>query len=169
MSTFFVTGMPRSRTAWMAAWLTTDNTFCFHDVMTRPHLDLSGPGSCKYVGYSGPEVCLEARKYSGIPCVTIHRSKEQALASFLKIVKQHPEVKLTEKEIAQWWDERETLLGGLPGKHVSFDLLNNESTMRNLWNYLMPGIPFDAARYRLMNSFNITQDTRKVTTWPLAQ
>ena len=31
MNTFFVTGLPRSRTAWMANYLTYGDTFCLHD------------------------------------------------------------------------------------------------------------------------------------------
>lgn len=31
MKTFFVTGLPRSRTAWIANYLTYGKTFCFHD------------------------------------------------------------------------------------------------------------------------------------------
>jgi hypothetical protein len=34
MKTFFVTGLPRSRTAWMATYLTWGKTFCFHDGFT---------------------------------------------------------------------------------------------------------------------------------------
>lgn len=31
MSNFFVLGLPRSRTAWLANFLTYDNNFCFHE------------------------------------------------------------------------------------------------------------------------------------------
>lgn len=32
MNQFFITGLPRSRTAWMANFITYGNTHCFHDV-----------------------------------------------------------------------------------------------------------------------------------------
>lgn len=172
MKPFFVTGMPRSRTAWMAAWLTTDKTLCFHDVevgIAEKAMEFAHIG--RGMGYSGPEVCLLAQKFPAVPCVIIHRPKAEAFPSFWEIVRRCPEVTLSEAQLSAWWDEREKLIGGLPGKHVSFSLLNNEETMRNLWQYLLPETPFDAERFRLMRDLNITQDTfgRKAREWPLRQ
>ena len=35
MRTFFICGTPRSRTAWLANLLTTDNTYCFHELLAE--------------------------------------------------------------------------------------------------------------------------------------
>jgi hypothetical protein len=32
MTPFFITGLPRSRTAWLANFFTTDHSFCYHDI-----------------------------------------------------------------------------------------------------------------------------------------
>lgn len=34
MKTFFITGLPRIRSAWLANWLTWADSFCFHDVFS---------------------------------------------------------------------------------------------------------------------------------------
>lgn len=154
----------------MAAWLTTDASLCLHDpdlVKAEQAMEFAGIG--RRQGYSGPEVCLLARKFPGVPCVIIHRPKAEAFPSFWNIVRKCPEVQMTEAQLSDWWDEREKFIGGLPGKHVSFSLLDNEATMRNLWNYLLPGIPFDVERWQIMKDLNITQDIwgRKEREWPL--
>lgn len=157
----------------MAVWLTTEHSLCYHDPTPAQTEQLieRAPYSTRRIGLSGPEVCLTAAGFTGCPCVIIHRSKAEAFPSFWEIVRRVPEVEMTEAQLSRWWDDREALLGGLTGKHVSFELLNNEATMRNLWEYLLPGVPFDAERYRLLNDLNITQDTfgRKEREWPLQQ
>ena len=32
---FFITGLPRSRTAWLANWFTYGHTFCFHEACRK--------------------------------------------------------------------------------------------------------------------------------------
>ena len=33
MSKFFITGLPRSRTAWLASFFTGNNSFCYHEIL----------------------------------------------------------------------------------------------------------------------------------------
>jgi len=45
MQTFFICGTPRSRTAWLANLLTTDTSFCFHELLAE-YSDMSAIEKC---------------------------------------------------------------------------------------------------------------------------
>lgn len=90
---FFITGFPRSRTAWLANLLTYGNSFCYHDVMLgldrieqlRERLDRA---PARNVGISDPANLYYWRQlrewYPDAKWVVIHRSFEEAQKASLK-------------------------------------------------------------------------------------
>src|SRR5262245_11295408 len=61
MMPFFVPGLPRSRTAWLANWLTTDTSLCLHDVRYSKTLLQGG----RRVGFAGPELLDQSNEILG--------------------------------------------------------------------------------------------------------
>jgi hypothetical protein len=168
---FFLTGMPRSRTAWMANWLTTDTTICYHDPKPGSKLaDYFAQNPNKRVGWSGPEVCTVFEEHKDAPWVIVARETSEALPAFASIATQHG---LTLQQINDFWFERLTLLGTMAEQPnviwVNFHDLNLIETARRLWGHLLPELLFDAERWAMLNDLHITQDIpgRKAKEWPL--
>lgn len=160
MKPFFVTGFPRSRTAWLAVWLTTDRTICYHDPMgvTLEELQARNPG--KRVGISGPETCLMWEEHQDAPWLVVRREQQAALDAFLPICTQYlPSVSVW--EVRKLFDARLTQLNRMRGPQVlrvEYEELNMEHWARQVWAHLMPDQPFDVERWRMLNRLNIQQN-----------
>ena len=157
---FFVTGMPRSRTAWLAAWLTTDKTICYHDPrgITLEVLQERNPG--RRVGISGPETCLLFEQYPTAPWVIVQRDSTEALKSFLAVCQKR--LAVDSQTVGEFWYQRRQLLAKMSFGHrnvlnVPFEGLNQLGTARTVWEHLLPGTAFDAERWQLLNGLNIQQ------------
>jgi len=148
---FVITGLPRSRTAWLANLFTTDTTICYHD---RPFtLDLADSG--KVVGFSGPQLCLQfdeiVRFYPTAPWLIVLRDQDEArkaTAEFTEI----PD---------EWWQSRCHLIYDLCAKWqsqtVNYVELDDAKAMRTVWAHLLPGIPFDEERFNLLKNLSVQQ------------
>lgn len=151
---FFITGLPRSRTAWLANLLTTDTTICYHD---QP-FDMDKVENGKVVGFSGPQVCLQFDEvrwiFPSAPWLIVLRDQSEALASFQRLV---PVIGVP----GAYWEGRCQLITDLcsrwQARTVAFNALDDETEMRLVWAHLLPGIPFDAQRFELLKSFNVQQ------------
>jgi hypothetical protein len=158
---FLVSGMPRSRTAWMAAWLTTDKTICYHDPKIG-EVDATLSTTYRRTGFSGPEVCTMFKQYPDVPWLLVFRAHEQALPEFIAIAQQHG---VAPADVQKFWFERFDYLQEISKNPtmmlVRFEDLNDIEAMRKVWHHLMPDEIFDLARYVALNRLIITQDTRK--------
>jgi hypothetical protein len=156
---FFVTGLPRSRTAWLANLLTTDTTICFHDVP----FSIGAVDNGKVVGFSGPQVCKQftevCRFFPNAPWLIVLRNPDDALASLI-YVKRKVEANVVPMPDG-FWDARRELISALCLKHqvqtVTFEELDDEEVMRSVWAHLLPGIPFDSQRFDLLCKMNVQQ------------
>ncbi len=86
---FFVTGLPRSRTAWLANLLTTDRTLCFHEPI-EPIDKLFNPawaGGYAAIGCSDSMLVMRFEElsdaYLQAPWLYVQRDPEAALNSLL--------------------------------------------------------------------------------------
>lgn len=155
---FFITSLPRSRTAWLSTFFSTGSALCMHeptvgmsDISELPPVFESD--FYKYVGVcdSGmgffAEWILENIKprtlvverhpdevYASMVQMGLKSTKAQIqyLANELKKVREHP--------LVMW---------------VPFDALNMRRVMQKIFWHLMPGHAFDEARYDEMSKFNI--------------
>lgn len=91
MKTFFILGLPRSRTAWLTNLFTTENVHCFHDViglLTFPELQaLFKQPNKEHVGATGTlPFDFEGLKkqFPNAPIVIIERPLNECYASILK-------------------------------------------------------------------------------------
>ena len=161
---FLITGLPRSRTAWMSAFFCTGNIFCLHEPMSTLY-DISEAGRLftsdfhSHVGVSDtaagfflpwimenvnpPTVIIERDladveedlRRVGIPVVN---DMQTVLLKKLNEYRHHPNV---------LW--------------VGFDSLSDKRIMQKIWFHLVPGVPFDDERYEQLNDLNIQANVPK--------
>jgi hypothetical protein len=144
---FMVLGAPRSGTAWMANFLSTDRYHCYHDpLFERHYADLDNlylPG--KHVGVACTGLALFHKWVNQHPCpkVILHRTPDLVNASLKAIGLPPAPLRLFE---ALW---------KIKGKHVEWtDLFGHE--MANIHLHLKLG-PFDLERWEMLRNMKITE------------
>lgn len=183
MKPYFITGLPRSRTAWLANLLTWGDSFCFHEATTgcssmeqlKATLE-TVPIGTRHIGNSDPNLGLIAQSimetFPQCRVVLIHRPLEECvdaefnamtwegLSDFDDVTK----AKLTKLM-------REASLGmahlarSLPAKRVlmvGYSDLDDEGIVRGIWNFCVPNTPFPTMRYRMLQNLRVTQIFKKV-------
>lgn len=138
---FIVLGLPRSGTTWLANWLTTDRTLCLHDPFQR----------------ALPEVWDAGGKRLGVSCTGAYLLPGwlESQSCPVAIVERDPvecDASLARMGLGSTWPLRAAFRRA---KGRRFQNIWDEANARELWEYLLPGIPFDAARYRLLRGFNV--------------
>lgn len=160
---FFITGLPRSRSAWLANWLTTDASLVYHDVP----LPMDLRGEWRQVGFSGPELAVEYeminRLYPGARWVVVLRNEADAKAAFIRWAGAY--LGGAEAAFEAVWKERVAAIARLTTqlnvRTVPFEQLDDPVTARGLWEYLLPDQAFDADRWRVLNEMNVQQMLQK--------
>lgn len=141
---FVVIGLPRSGTTWLANWLTTDRSLCLHDpfAMGRPEtwpVDQRVRGISCTAAYLLPD-WLE--HYSNIPIAVIQRDPAACDASLDKLGLPGTNAYLSKFAAAL-------------GRRFRFEDLWQEASARELWEWLLPQVPFDALRWRLLKEMQV--------------
>jgi len=165
MNPFFVTCLPRSRSAWLANWLTTDKSICYHD---QPYTFALATVPQRVVGFAGPELIKQANwifeRFPGAPWLVVTRNPEEALLSFKAWAGDR--ITVDEGTLRWFWYRREVdlaIIGSRPMvMTVKFDGDLDDSTMApRIWAHLLPGIEFDAERWNMLRALNVQQDLKK--------
>ena len=159
MKIFLVTGLPRSRTAWLANFFTWGNTVCFHDPLPDFDYDVgqfvSYVRSLPYenVGISDPGIALHAAFYHlsfpDAKVVIVNRDKPTCITDFAKAFDLTP---------AQALDGVNRCEEGLElvrskFKHVKvvdFKDLSDMDTLRSLFNFCCPLETFSDTRVKIL-------------------
>lgn len=166
---FFVTGLPRSRTAWMANFLTHPPVaFCYHDLLrVDPALKrLHAPGA-KFVGDSDSALVLEpmrwVQKFPDARWVLINRPVSDCFESFSKWFsgkRVYPGTPPDRGALARLFtlcarlvDQAEKVLPNV--LIVDFESLDEEETIRRVWSWCLPGVDFPLERWRMLNTFQV--------------
>lgn len=145
---FIVLALPRSGTTWIANWLTTDRSLCLHDPFALG-MPESWPHDHRVRGISCTGAALMPRwlAHYHCPIAIIDRDPMECDASLARM------------GLPGTQTFRDAI-NAIPGLHVRFEKLWNETTARVLWDYLMPAtVTFDALRYRMLRGMNV-QPTR---------
>lgn len=161
---FFITGLPRSRTAWMAAFFSLGNTLCYHEPISRiksledlealydapayRHVGFSDSGLGFHIGWILEN--LQPRT------LIIGRPRSDVEKSLGKLgLPRTNQTALLERELDRWADHELV-------RYIPFSLLDNRRAMERAWFHLMPGMPFDEERYAQFCQFNIQADMNQV-------
>lgn len=170
MTPFFITGFPRSRTAWFAVWLSAGASFCYHDALAKTEVRelrslLKPTPQATFVGDSDTVLllCYETvlEMFPAAPWVLVHRPRTAARASYEKhFPNGYPGAEgASQPQQSAVWDRlernKEHLASQPRTMNVNFADLDNEETARKLWRHLLPQVPFDPARWRLLNGLRV--------------
>ncbi len=160
---FFITGLPRSRTAWLAAWVSAQK-LCLHDV--PPNLTEWATLADGVCGYSGAELALEYGRLRGsfpdAKWLVVIRDLDEAVKSF----RTWASVAVPDRfDVMGFFRERAALLDQIEGRRVRFEDLSDVNTAKGVWDYLMPPRPghdgtastFDSKRFFFFDGLNIQQ------------
>jgi len=172
-SVFFVTGLPRSRTTWLANLLTYGQTFCHHDLMNQVdslnsfHDRLTRP-DVPCVGNSDSGLLLVHEKlmrlYPKAKWIIVLRNKEQALESYWKYFTRHPyrnQVPLNREQLEAAYElfhNRLCDMGSYLSKYthvVDYPSLNRPQTYFSMLKFLGPIARGQAPKALLMERWQM--------------
>ena len=164
---FFITGLPRSRTAWLANFLTYRESFCYHEAIRDVNsLDdlkklLSNP-KYKYMGSSDSSLPLFAEKVMNMfpdsKLVVVERDIVKVKKSLNKLFSEHD-------EIHNMLKMNMNALGKLKSKYshllIQYESLDDVNVCKELWEYCLPDIEFNYERWRMLDLFKIDMHKTK--------
>lgn len=155
---FMVISMPRSGSAWLSNWLTTETSLCIHEPLHEHYpLDWDVGIAPTYSGLRGvactgiwmyPEFLKNhpARK------VIVHRPKEEINKSLRALgVLETLEVKT------------ESMLWAPEGMHVTFsEILKDSKVAKKVYEFLLEGKEFEQNRFNQLVKLNVQRDLDQV-------
>jgi hypothetical protein len=168
---FFITGFPRTRTAWMSVLLTTKQSFCYHEIMQRAGTESSITNMIEqreepYVGSSGSDIPLFMEHLilpnTNFPIVVIERDSDSINNSLRGLFgdKAFNLMNDVSNNINQTLNERLNIIKKLPNTiRVNYNELNNENTIRKIWRHCLPTVPFDKERWEILKTMQIQKHT----------
>ena len=172
---FFITGLPRSRTAWLANFFTYGKSVCWHDA-SRRDMNARGVidcfrdagGAADYVGDADsglPFLGLELARY--LPearWLIVRRDITQARESFAKFFRERPyrgvpmERTALERIFDHCQEKLQELAAGLPaGSYIECEFrdLDSNLVLEEAWRFLTPGNPWSSLRCELLQGIEI--------------
>lgn len=146
MIDFMIVGLPRSGTAWLANWFTTERSICWHEPLWQRSLaeldDMKGAG---LFGIADTMLLLmSADELNRHPAKKLIVHRELGDVNF----------SLSKLGLPSMQDEHKWRLDEIGGYHITFQDLFNVERFRPAAEWLLP-IPFDTARYSLLKNLNI--------------
>ena len=137
---FFITGLPRSRTAWLANYFTTGSVLCLHEASYEEFLDRKNSGLWDYVGLSSTKLYEDIEKIDG-PVLVVKRD----LNDVYKWAKDYCSI--------DWLKYLNAKL--VMGKQLTVDFDDIDISLEVIQGYLTPSIPYDEVRAELMMNYNV--------------
>lgn len=161
---FLITGLPRSRTAWMAAYFSNYPAICHHEPLKMLSEISEFPGSMHsefypYVGASdsGAGFFLPwIMKNMNPPTVIIERDIDEVERSMALIGFEIGKALDMLRERLLTFKNHPSVLW------VPFDSLNDKRIIRRIHSHLLPCVPFDDVRYEIFSDLRIEADVSRV-------
>lgn len=166
---FFVTGLPRSRGAWLANFLTAQGALCIHDGLIHG-VDAATRWlkKDKLRGLSDSTLPLRWQElfpqFDSYRLVIVEREPETCWQSLLRFL-DYSEVRVPRAALEKRFaDVNAQLLHmrDFPHLRVTFEALENLTTLRDIWEHCLPGLPFDEERTNLLQRLNVQQKVSAV-------
>jgi hypothetical protein len=147
---YLIAGYPRSRTAWLANFLTWERSFCFHEATrfgtsAREVLKLmqeKAPRGTKYIGNSDSVMglyaqgLLHARRDFPFKLVTVYRDPNDVVES---IVAARMMPRPAARNVVERLKPGLRLLEAHADLNLNLEELEDPGTCRQLWNSVAPG------------------------------
>lgn len=172
---FFVTGLPRTRSAWIAAFLSTGETVCYHDLLGKiDHLDsLKEHLVDGNHGDSDSGLILAPQKIIDLfpksKWLVIVRKPAEAMSSLREFLHNGPwhQTLNNDGHLLRLYEAgREVLLDNKLVHWVEFGDLNRLDVIEDIWKHLLPDVEFNEERWQILNQLNVQVEQRKVSFMP---
>lgn len=157
---FIVLGTPRSRTAWLSNWLSTDARPCLHDALaTIRNVDQLRAVTAKndLVETAGSIFCRTLLQHvPNAKFAFVVRDKQDVAASLNRLLPEGDAVaEFADNAIEEAW---KFLWARAPHIRLHHSLLDNEEHLRRLWVFLKGDHHgYDAERTRRLMRLNVTK------------
>lgn len=158
---FFITGLPRSRTAWLSNLFTYKDCYCFHELAKfgknfhelRDVFLNRGEG---YIGTADPSLPFYyediAPMFPNNKLVIIERDLEEVIKSLSGFW-------MPDEQIKELVEKTYIGLQNLKDKFnplvIKYEDIDKLETIEQLWYYCVPGITFDKQRFDMLEQFRI--------------
>ncbi len=167
---FFILGTPRTRSTWLANLFTYQDTFCYHEALRycASVSDLKRLLASHHENHLGnadsdliPVMDDVMRKFPGSRILIVERDLEEAVRSFLTLVPGHSPTQAYQFFKA-YTDKLEQIKAGHACMTISYHDLGNIEVVRRIWEYLIPNIPFNERRFRLLDEMSVNVVLKKM-------
>lgn len=173
---FFVTGLPRSRTAWLANFLTAGGALCIHEGLVHgvdPALRwLTRCGAGGAGGRRGlsdsilPLYWTEMfAPFSSFRLVIVERDPAEAWESLVDFLERN-EVRVSRDTLEERFHLVQSHLRDMimfcPHVVVKFEELNDPLALAEIWEHCLPGLSYDSERTTLLQRLNVQQQVSAV-------
>ena len=184
MQTFFVTGLPRSRTAWLANLLTYGEAFCWHDLLGRcasleELKERFHATACGYtavgnadsgLGWFFPQV---DRMFPEAQWVIVRREPAEAASSLYRHLARHPYPELapptlgSARDLCRRLDEVLNVMKDLLPTERTIELdyrqLESERVCREIWEFATGAGDWNHERWELLNELRVNPASEKIS------
>lgn len=151
MNNYFITGLPRSRTAWLANFMCSGDSFCFHEGLrgckTPEDFEAKlNTGHC-FTGNSdsGQMFMRTLMSRPDAPVLIVERDIHEVIDSLADIGLYNGDVRLLLVEMSRQMHR-------IKGMRVKFDEI--PGALEDIWTYLVD-LPFDKQRAEQLNTLNV--------------
>jgi len=160
---FFILGLPRSRTSWLANFFTHTNTFCYHEALREVasieelktllenHDEQNiGNSDCAMVPYIDEIVEI----FPNAKILVVERKPHEVVESLL-------DFQLTEEydKTEQWINRLQKQINYIKKnyqtKSIKHTDLNNIEICKEIWDYLLPNLPFNQKRWKMLDDMYV--------------
>ena len=163
MNKFFITGLPRSRTAWLSTFFTGNNCFCYHEIIRVSKgfddaIQKLLNRKEMYVGNSDSSLPIWINEIDHILCdspiVIIERDMGEVVHSLTKVFGKDDYVRILDSTLKGL----ETIKNRYNYISVDYNNLNEQACLEMIWNFCTPNIPFDKDKFEMLKAINISID-----------
>ena len=160
---FFITGLPRSRTAWLSTFFTGDNCFCYHEVLRVSNgfddaIQKLLNRKEMYVGNSDSSLPIWIDKIDHIlkhsPIVIIERDIDEVTNSLTNLFGDYDYTGILDSTL----EHIEIIKDRYNYISIDYNELSKQSCLETIWNFCTPKIPFDKDKFETLRTINISID-----------
>jgi len=167
---FLITGLPRSRTAWLSALFSTDNVLCWHEPLSKlgsyeaVKSMLDNIRGYSHVGISDSSVGFNPIFYidyfSEYPIVVIKRPREEVVISLVRCL--GVSKREANKKVDASFEGLKYITSTRWVMEIEFQALNDSKIVGNIWDYVTRGLPFDILKCEQFQNLVINKHSSKI-------
>ena len=168
---FFIVGLPRSRTAWLANLLTVPGqSFCWHEGEAgHGNLDqlvakMKRRPESRVGNASSGIACYGDDAYRLLPearYIIIERDLDEAKQALKDTADEYFDVDIIWPQILKTFNSFVESLSEHYVLKIRYESLHEEKTCTNIWNFATNGLPWDSERWEMLSKLDVQANVEK--------